>query len=83
MLGRSFNVSDTCFDRFQGCKRCVAWIFSIKWHLWAGHMNSLIRYVCLEEVCIECHGDCAAFHIYVLIDFDLVKDMLLVFHITL
>ena len=46
-------------------------------------INIHLRYVCLEEVCIECHGDCAAFHIYVLIDFDLVKDMLLVFHITL
>ena len=37
----------------------------------------------LEEVWVECHEDCGAFQIYILTDFDIVKDILPVFHITL
>ena len=36
----------------------------------------------LEEVWVECHKDCGASQIYILTDFDIVKDMLPVLHVT-
>ena len=36
----------------------------------------------LEEVWVECHKDCGASQIYILTGFDIVKDMLPVFHVT-
>ena len=36
----------------------------------------------LEEVWVECHKDCEASQIYILTDFDIVKDMLPVLHVT-
>ena len=39
--------------------------------------------VCLEEVWVECHEDCGMTQMYILTDFNIVKDMLPVFHVTL